>query len=375
MEDMPQEKPTEGHDTPGFWRHTSVSSVDCEEAKLRAVAWDEIQPWCNFVVLQPRRLPPGVSVENLTLRPEAPPGRTSELAGRPDWHDHNRCSLRFEIVGSGRHLRVKQFLYDWAPPAFDHPCLWKSRNEPFEGGKNIGWLGTDYRKARAAAVSIDRTTIELSTYEGTFDDEELRLVCRGLVPVDPDARRRILATPLAELCYQSRHREQTIGVPCGYFAHERRPPTLELAVYRAANVPADLPGREVAPPTAYGFRLNTAFVYGSQESPQEVDYVYEADEPAGRYLRLLVSPSHQAGGVAYPPRLDLQPCATGVLSIRGLDVHHAFLTERYGPHEAVWQANGLNFMLLTKPSTDTDGMWFRGLLEHLVPNDAFSHRE
>jgi hypothetical protein len=263
---------------------------------------------------------------------------------------------------------VKQFLYDWAPPAFDHPCLWKSRNEPFEVGKNIGWLGTDFRKARAAAVSIDRTTIELSTNEGTFDDEELRLVCRGMVPVEPDARRRILATPVAELCYQCRHREQTIAVPCGYFAHERRPPSVELAVYRAANVPANMPGREVAPPTAYGFRLNAVFVYGSQESPQEVDYLYEADEPPGRYLRLLVSPSNQAGGVAYPPRLDLQPCATGVQCIHGQDVHHAFLTDRYGPHEAVWQANGHNFMLLTKPSTDTDGIWFRELLEHLVPS-------
>lgn len=165
---------------------------------------------------------------------------------------------------------MKQFLYDWAPPAFDHPCLWKSHNEPFEVGKNIGWLGTDYRKAHAAAVSIDRTTIELST---------------------------------------------------------------------------------------------------------EVDYVYEADEPPGRYLRLLVSPSNQAGGVAYPPRLDLQPCSTGVLSIHGQDVHHAFLTERYGPHEAVWQANGHNFMLLTKPSTDTDGIWFSGLLEQLLATDSSSHRE
>jgi len=282
--------------------------------------------------------------------------------------------LRFEIVGGGRRLRVKQFLYDWAPPAFDHPCLWKSRNEPFEVGKNIGWLGTDFRKARAAAVSIDRTTIELSTYEGTFDDEEFRLVCRGMVPVDPDARQRILATPVAELCYQSRHREQTIAVPCGYFAHERRPPTVQLTVYSAANVPAALPGREVAPPTAYGFRLNAAFVYGSLELPQEVDYLYEADEPAGRYLRLLVSRSNQSGGVAYPPRLDLQPCSTGALSIHGQDVHHAFLTERYGPHEAVWQANGLNFMLLTKPSTDTDGVWFSELLEHLVPTDPSSHR-
>ena len=101
------------HAGSGFWRHATASSVGSEESRLRAVTWEQAQPWCNFVVLRPRDLPPGLSVENLTLRPEAPPGRTSEVAGRPDWHDHNRCSLRFEIVGGGRLLRVKQFLYDW----------------------------------------------------------------------------------------------------------------------------------------------------------------------------------------------------------------------------------------------------------------------
>ncbi len=371
---MTQETTTENHAGSEYWRHSTASSVDCEESKLRTVAWEQVQPWCNFVVLRPRDLPPDLSVENLTLRPEAPPGRTSDVTGRPDWHDHNRCSLRFEIVGGGRRVRVKQFLYDWAPPAFDHPCLWKSRNEPFEVGKNIGWLGTDFRKARAAAVSIDRTTIELSTYEGAFDDDELRAICCGMSPVDLDARRRILATSLAELCYQSRHREQTIAVPCGYFAHERKPPSALLALYSATKIPADLPGREVAPPPAYGFRLNAAFVYGSTELPQEIDYVYEADEPPGRYLRMLVSPSNQTHGVPYPPRLDLQPCSTEILSIRGQEVHHAFLTERYGPHEAVWQANGHNFMLLTKPSMETDGVWFKGLLEQLLAADPFTHR-
>jgi hypothetical protein len=346
-----QQTTTESHAGSEYWRHSTASSVDCEESRIRTIAWEQVQPWCNFVVLRPRDLPPGLSVENLTLRPEAPPGRTSGVTGRPDWHDHNRCSLRFEIAGGGRRVRAKQFLYDWAPPAFDHPCLWKSRNEPFEVGKNIGWLGTDYRKARAAAVSF------------------------GMSPVDLDARRRILGTSIAELCYQSRHREQTIGVPCGYFAHERKPPTVELAVYSATKVPADLPGREVAPPPAYGFRLNAAFVYGSPELPQEIDYVYEADDPPGRYLRMLVSPSKEVHGVAYPPRLDLQPCSSEVLSIQGHDVHHAFLTERYGPHEAVWQANGHNFMLLTKPSTATDGIWFSGLLEQLLPADSSSRRE
>jgi hypothetical protein len=353
----------------GYWRHRTANSVGEARARLRTVTWEEAQPWCNFVVLRPADLPPGLRVENLSLRPEAPPGRSDAIgqAGRPDWHEHNRCSFRFEVVGAARRLRVKQFLYDWAPPAFDHPCLWKSRNEPFAVGKNLGWLGTDYRKARGAAVSIARTTVELSVSEGAFPDEELRALCRGLGPVDRAAGERILATPLADLCYQSRHRETVIAVPCGYFAHQRVPPTLELTPLRAEAAPAHLPGRDVAPPAEYGFRLDSVFVYGPVERPQEADYLYEKGDPPGCYLRLLVSPADQPGGVRYPPRPDLQPCSTEVRSVRGQEVHHAFLTERYGPHEAVWQAGGRNFMLLTKPSLETTADWFAGLLRQMMP--------
>src|SRR5262249_33171631 len=146
-----------------------------------------------------------------------------------------------------------------------------------------------------------------------------------------------------------------------------QPPTLVQTVYSVANVPAHLPGREVMPPSAYGFHLDSAFVFGLQELPQEVDYLYEAKEPGGRYLRLLVSPATQTGSITYPPRVDLQPCSTEVVRIRGHEVHHAFLTERYGPHEAVWQAKGHAFMLLTKPSTDTDSKWFSEFLSQLLP--------
>lgn len=349
------------------WNHRKASSATCEASRLRQVNWDQIQAWCNFVVFRPRILPSNLVVESLSLRPEAPPGRDGDMRGRPSWHDHNRCSLRFEIVGTGRGLRVKQFLYDWAPPAFDHPCLWKSHNEPFEVGKNIGWLGTDYRKRRGASVNIDRTTIELSTYEGTFAEDELQTICRGMRPVDIEARERILATPVATLCYQSRHREQVIDVPCGYFAHQRRPSTMEVAVYNERNVPSDLPGREVVATNTCGFCLDTAFVYGAHDAPpQEVDYLFETDNPPSGYLRLLVSSSNQPGGVLFPPRVDLQPCTTRLLNVCGREVHHAFLTERYGPHEAVWQANSQNFMLLTKPSPETDSNWFGRLLKQML---------
>lgn len=366
---MTSENRTENQATSGYWRHCTAKSIDDENSKLRTVTWEQAQPWCNFVVLRPEELPSGLVLQNLCLRPEAPPGRSDRLGmtGRPDWHEHNRCSLRFEVVGAGRLLRVKQFLYDWAPPAFDHPSLWKSRNEPFEVGKNIGWLGTDFRKTRGAAVSFDRTTVEVSVCEGTFTDEELQALCRGLCPVDLGATKRILATPFAELCYQNRHQEPVVAVPCGYFAHERVPSTTELTVFLADGAPAHLSGRETVPPSRYGFGLDSVFVYGSVECPQEVDYLYEKNDPPGCYLRVLVSPSDHPQGIRYPPKLDLQPCSTEIRQIHGREVYYAFLTTRYGPHEAVWQANGQTFMLLTKPSLETTADWFAELLLQMMP--------
>ena len=74
-------------------------------------------------------------------------------------------------------------------------------------------------------------------------------------------------------------------------------------------------------------------------------------------------------GIRYPPRLDKQPCSTEVRRIGSREVQYAYLTERYGPHEAVWQRHGQNFMLLTKPTLESTSKWFWELLEQIVPAD------
>ena len=352
------------------WIHQTVSSIESPAAGVRRLGWEEAQAWCNFVLMCPTVLPDDLELARAEIRPEAPPGRLSHAnqTSRPDWTQSNRAVHRTEFIGHHRRLRIKQFLYDYAPPAFDHPCLWESENiRPFPVGNLLGWLGTDFRQRQAATVSFDRTTVELSVTEGAFKDMELQSICRGLGPAVPKVRERILSTPFADLCYQSRHREPPITVPVGYWAHKRLPESLPLTVLRFEQFPTATPNFHVSPPDGYGYRLNSAFIFGDAQRPQEIDTVFEHVEDPGRYLRVLVSPSVMERGIPYPPVREVrQPCASRVLTIRRREVYHAYHDERYGQHEAVWQTDGINIMLIVKPTVSTDEAWFSRLLEEMV---------
>src|SRR5262249_41097168 len=154
-----------------------------------------------------------------------------------------------EYAGGGRCLRLKQFLYDWAPPAYDHPSLWISRNRPFPVGEHVGWQGHDYRQTPAASVTIDRTTVEASFLAGTFADEEVHALCRGPQPAVPSAGARLPQPSFPELSYQSRPPPASpMDVPVGYFDPPRRPRALRQTAYPAAAAPASLPGHDLVPP-------------------------------------------------------------------------------------------------------------------------------
>ena len=203
-----------------LWVPNVAPSIESREAEIRAMTWEESQEWCNFVLMKPTVLPAGVAVETSEMRPESPPGRRDGPTDSrlPSWTLSNPACHRCVLAGKERRVRIKQYLYDWAPPAFDCPCLWLSPVvRHFFVGNDVGWLGTDFRGLAAHSVNLDRTTVELSVLEGSFSDDELQEICRGLHPVSPGARKQVLDTPLATLCYQSRHEEQPIAVPVGFW--------------------------------------------------------------------------------------------------------------------------------------------------------------
>jgi hypothetical protein len=354
----------------GPWLPKVAPSIEAREAEIRSMSWEESQEWCNFVLMKPALLPAGVSLETAEMRPESPPGRRDgpHDSRLPSWTLSNRACHRSVLAGKERRLRIKQFLYDWAPPAFDCPCLWLSPAvRHFFVGNDVGWLGTDFRGLAGASINLDRTTIEFSVLEGSFSDDELWETCNGLQPVSPLARKQILDASLATLCYQSRHSEPPIGVPVGFWAHERKPESLLARVFPAASVPPGLPGTDIELPPDQGYRLDSVFTYGDLASPDEADFVYYQSEHPNFYLRILASLKNgEQAGIRYPPVLDRQPCRSETITIAGRTVYYPFSNDEVGPHEVVYQAHGLNIMVLLKPARHTSRSWLLGLLKRVL---------
>jgi len=266
-------------------------------------------------------------------------------------------------------VRIKQFLYDWAPPAWDHPALCGADTRPFVVGGHVGWVGRDFRGFEAATVTLDRTTVELSVREGSGAEALLVALCHVLRPVSEEARERILHTPFGELAYRSRHKDRTMEVPVGFWRHRRGPSDVPVRTYTAENAPPSLPGMHLAPPARLGYRLDTVLVFGDPAAPQEVEYLYADVADPGRTIRLLVSPSGATHGLPWPPAPEGEPCAMEHLDVEGREVHYAYADPHYGPHEAAWHAGGLNVMLLVKPAPWTDRFWFQRVLSEMVRVD------
>ena len=115
------------------WQSTnpSVRLTDAAEARLpRELTLAEAQAATNFVVMSPALLPEGCSLGVTSLREEQPPGRPTgtdrEAMVQTPWSVANPCSIRTLVSGRGRALRIKQFLYDWSPPAASVAPLWDS---------------------------------------------------------------------------------------------------------------------------------------------------------------------------------------------------------------------------------------------------------
>ncbi|MEU6406757.1 hypothetical protein [Streptomyces sp. NPDC046985] len=315
------------------WRWRVLDSAAALDPAPPALAEERAQEWCNFVLWRPAALPEGCRTSTGTLRREAPPGRVP-AEGRSPWSDANPSGYRTEISGGGRRLRLKQFLYDWAFPAADHPCLWGSATRPHEIGEGrVVWLGTDYLGHRAASARMARTTVELSVLEGEFADDELVALFAALRPAVPQALPRVLATPFAELSYWARRPAETVSVPTGVFSFHRRGrahegdwvPTGELTAFLAA---------QGAPASVGDYRADSAATFGDGAAVRELDVVYAS--ASGGELRLTAQRTG-GGRLEFPPKRDQHPAVEEVLDLDGRPLHLGYADAEFGACDAWWQ--------------------------------------
>jgi hypothetical protein len=285
-------------------------------------------------VWQPASLPAGCDTVTGTLRREAPPGRTDDTAGRTPWSDANPSAYRTEVSGTGRRLRLKQFLYDWAFPAADHPCLWGSETRPFEiGDGRVVWLGTDYLHNRAASARMARTTVELSVLDGEFGDDEIVALFAALRPAVPEVVPRVLATPFSELSYWARYPVDMVSVPTGVFVCHRRGRAHEGSWVPSGDVASFLAGQGL-PASAGGFRADSAATFGDGNGIQELEVVYAS--ASGDELRL-VAQRTGGGRLEFPPRREKHPAQAEIADLDGRPVHLGYVSAEFGACDAWWQ--------------------------------------
>lgn len=321
--------------------------------------WDDAQNWCNYVLFQPTWLPKGLKEIDNKIRPESP---------------EEPCSHRAQFQDSTRALSIKQFLYDWAPPAYDHPCLWRNPKissaedtplpKPYLIGNNYLWFGLDYRRKSAATINRMRTQIEITILEGVFNEQEIIDIVKGLTPVDSKAKDAILATSFARLMWDYRHKSKAIPVPTSYFSHKR---TEDMKCYpypyplKATGLNANLLiGNWLLNAPIDGYRLDSILLLGQNaEDIQEVQYYFESLIEPGSYIYFLATKEDAKYKIQYPPVLSDQECNYAVHKLEnGEPLYHAWSkTNDNGSHTLVFKNSDSIINCIIKPAPWTKLHW------------------
>ncbi|SHG46902.1 hypothetical protein [Halobaculum gomorrense] len=338
----------------------------------------------NFVVHAPTTLPDDCAVEAVTYRHEQPPGRpegvSAEELGQTPWSDGNPCSVRAVVRGDGRALRIKQFLYDWAPPAAGVAPLWRTPDpEPVDCGDAMGWLGTDYEGRRGACLQRERAQIEVSVTDGEFDAGDLSAVVSGFAPADAAASRGVRQAPFHALNYWVRFGCRPPGVPHGLWDHSEPRPYDESHPVSLASLAYDPPVRPLVPVGAGGgsynrddgdrddthdrFVLDSALAFPEADA---VELVFRNRANASDHLWITAAGPDSPLAPDFPPEPADQSAETRErVSLRGTDAYHAALTEEHGAWEALWAEEGVRYAAWAGPSAALDGEAFRDVIDGL----------
>lgn len=352
------------------WRVSDPAARLADGDELRPpveTALADAQAMTNFVVFEPTWLPEGCRVEAVTARPEQPPGRPddveAETVGQTPWSDGNPSSVRVVVAGDGRRVRLKQFCYDWAPPAASIAPLWHTPTpEPFDCEDAVGWLGTDYKDNRGACVQRDRTQLELSVDEGQFDDSELRRLLTGLTPAAPDAAAVVRNVPFHQLSYWVRYQCRPPSVPHGVWDHSPDRPYDESAPRSLVSLGDATPASVLVPPSDT-YRFDSAVSFPEHDA---VEAVFRHPENGSDHLWLTVAPADSSLAPTLPPEPADQTAETrGTLERRGTTVHVGALTEEHGAWEALWADGDTHYGVWAGASQFLDGDAFRSLLDSL----------
>ncbi|WP_137286327.1 hypothetical protein [Halorussus salinisoli] len=327
----------------------------------------DAQAAVNFVVFEAEWLPEDCRVETVTRRPERPPGRPTDVSAedidQTPHSDGNPCSVRTVVAGEGRRLRLKQFLYDWAPSAASIAPLWRTPEPtPFECGDAVGWLGTDYKDQRGACVQRDRTQIELSVSEGEFTDDELTRLLDGLTPADPEGARRVRQVPFHRLDYWARYKCRPPVVPHGLWDYAPEHPYEDSLALSPVALRTDPPVPALVP-SGEQFGFDSALAFSEADA---TELIFRNRENGSDHLWMLATDEESPLAPSLPPESsDQSGEVRESTDLRGTTVHYAALTEEQGAWEAIWAEDGVRYAVWAGASQYLDGEEFREVVDSL----------
>ncbi|WP_165780760.1 hypothetical protein [Holospora curviuscula] len=278
---------------------------------------------------------------------------------RPESPDEE-SSHRSEFSDGSRPLSIKQFLYDWVPPAYEHLCLWRNAEiSTIENilipnanliGNNYFWFGLNYRRKPAATINMLRMQIEITTLHGTFDDQEIMQIVSSMVSINGKVKDMILDTSFTELMFYARHQIPTSDVLTSYFKHTRSK-TFRCYPHDAAFLEIVLLGHWLMHTSIKDYRLDSVFFFGQDpQNIQEVEYYFESSIEPRSCIRFLVTHKDTEYSIQYPPKLGDQACHSAL--------HHAWSkTNKNGCHSLVFQRKNETINCIVKPAPWTTAYW------------------
>lgn len=355
------------------WRDTDPTSrllnaADALPAEEVALTGAQLQ--ANCVLFGARALPSGCRLKHIVQRPEQPPGRpgvanASYLSQTP-WSEANPFSVRIEVEGPGRRLRIKEFLYDWAPPAASIAPLAGRDVRPYRCGDCVCWIGTDYKGHVGACIQKKRTQIEISVEMGSFSDSEIVALFDGLQLVDEKIAVEIGKTPFHHLSYWFRYRMKSTKVPHGLWkyraAHSyeeaRSGGVEELA--KVARLPAKLPKGD-----AYTFDSAAWSIVG-QARASHLEYILRSRGNYSDHLWFLVTAKDSDFALPIRPEPEEYPAEHGECIRMGRrEVRCAAVNSKYGAWEAMWTEDDASIAVWASSSLDLDYDKFKALIDSL----------
>ncbi len=303
--------------------------------------------------------------------------------------DYPRSSYKIKLHDklTKSTIEVKQFNYDWAPPAYDCPSLWANNiifdhtliPKPlhFVVNSKVGWIGKNYRNEQALSVIQNRTTTEICIKDsaGKEVDVDLQELTRYLKPADLKAQSQLLDKTYAELSYAGSGSVNIVDVP---FSFWRTSSSKELKYQKAfsyPNLPDFMAKLKISIPDSYKYNLDTVFYYfktSEMEKTGRVEFIYSYQNDRDVNIRVVVWSSSENHSIKYPPEPDItQKFEYSVLKIGDKEVYVAYRNKEVGPFEAVWSREDYNYLLITKPEVFTDDKWFQNLLWDVIQDNNF----